>query len=115
MAGSKAARLREKKDFERVYAEGKTIKNELIVMVVLEKEDSHQSRVGYAVSKRLGKATERNKIRRRLKEALRLSEVGLPDHSDTVLIARGKIRGKGYAEIEGALKSLLKRAQYLNK
>lgn len=115
MGESKTVSLKSKRDFEKVYAQGRVIKNELLVMVVLKNRDSGQSRVGYSVSRKLGGAVERNRIRRRLKEAFRLSGLGLNKSTDIVLIARGKMKGKSYHEIEKALRSLIRRVEDLIK
>ncbi len=109
-------RLKKKADFDKAHREGKAIKNELLVMVLFSRDDCGEGpRFGYSVSKKLGGAVERNRIKRRLKEALRECEPLKEQAIDLVIIPRAKIKGKNYQEIKGALKSLLVRAEILNK
>ncbi|MDI6799435.1 MAG: ribonuclease P protein component [Actinomycetota bacterium] len=115
MGESKTASLKSKRDFEKVYAQGRAIKNDLLVMLILKNGGTGQSRVGYSVSRKLGGAVERNRIRRRLKEAFRLSGLELNKSTDIVFIARRKIKGKSYHEIEKALRRLTRRAEDLIK
>lgn len=66
-------------------------------------------KMGVSVSARLGKATVRNKIRRRVKEAFRLLGPSAVSGGQFAFIARKKAREATYEEIEGAVRDLVKR------
>lgn len=66
----KRLRLRGKKQFNLVYRQGLTRANDLIIMKALP-NNLEISRFGFIVSKKLGKAVERNKLKRRLREIVR--------------------------------------------
>lgn len=59
-----------------------------------------QPRFGFTVTKRLGNAVRRNRIRRRLKAALQVvAETGAKDHFDYVMIARAPAHDMTFAEL----------------
>ncbi len=82
------ARVRlSRSDFERVYRAGRRAQGSLFAVVVLENGLAH-TRLGLSVSKRCArKAVHRNRVRRILREAFRLSLPELPAGLDLVLIA----------------------------
>ena len=63
-------RLLNPKDFRRLYSQGEVVKNDLLVLHYLANE-LEVGRVGFSVSKKLGKAVVRNRVKRRLREAIR--------------------------------------------
>lgn len=80
-----------------------------MVLAFLRNELDH-SRFGFVVSKRLGKAVQRNKLKRRMREAIRLHLEQIKPGFDVVLIARQPINLAGYADIERSMKILLEKA-----
>jgi len=83
-----------------------------MVLAFLRNELGH-SRFGFVVSKRLGKAVNRNKIKRRMREAARLRVGQIKPGFDLVFIARKRICRATYAEIEQSLEHLLNTANLL--
>jgi ribonuclease P protein component len=102
-------RLRLNTDFQRVRQEGKSWANRLVVLCALP-NDLEYSRFGFAVSKRIGKAVVRNRVRRRMREAVRLRRASIADGWDMIFISRSAIADVTYAEISGAIEDLLRRA-----
>lgn len=105
-------RLRRNKDFQRVRRIGKFYASSLMVLAFLQNELNH-SRFGFVVSSRLGKAVQRNKIKRRMREAIRLCIPQIKPGFDLVFIARRPIIKAGYSEITQTSKYLLKKADLL--
>jgi ribonuclease P protein component len=102
-------RLRRNSDFQRVRHVGKFYASPLMVLAFLQNELDH-SRFGFVVSRRLGKAVRRNKIKRRIREATRLRIRRIKSGFDLVFIARQPIAQASYAEIEQTLEYLLIKA-----
>jgi ribonuclease P protein component len=102
-------RLRRNSDFQRVRRLGKFHASPLMVLAFLQNELDH-SRFGFVVSKRLGKAVRRNKIKRRMREATRLRLSKIKPGFDLIFIARKPVVKGCYAEIEHTLEYLLRKA-----
>ena len=84
----------------------------LVVMKTLPNE-LNLSRYGLSVSKRVGKAVTRNKVKRLLREILRLTPIELG--WDIVFIARPRAASTNYAELEKSVVGLLSRARLLRR
>ncbi len=80
----KQYRLLRHADFERVYKQGKRHFAASMTLFYLKREESGNARVGYTVSRALGGAVERNRMRRRLREAVRLC--GLPSAAVDIVV-----------------------------
>ena len=72
----KESRILRHADFERVYKQGKRHFAANMTAFYLERAEQGGSRIGFTVSRALGGAVQRNRMRRRLREAVRLH--GLP-------------------------------------
>ncbi|MFC1950360.1 ribonuclease P protein component [Chloroflexota bacterium] len=93
-----------------VYKEGSSWVSSLVVMKALPNGLS-LSRYGFSVSKRVGKAVTRNRIKRLLREILRL--IPLKPGWDIMFIARSGTVTIEYAELKKSIESLLSQAQLL--
>jgi ribonuclease P protein component len=87
-------RLSRSEDFARVYRAGRSVANKYLVLYYFERSDPGLSggevrpRVGFSVSKRLGTAVDRNRVKRVLREAFRANDQSFKVNMDFVLIAR---------------------------
>src|SRR5438093_8212498 len=78
-------RLRRKSEFMAVYRKGRAWSNDVLVVRALRNDLEH-SRVGFSVSRKVGGAVVRNRVRRRLREIFR--SVSVQPGWDLVIIAR---------------------------
>jgi len=83
-------------------------KNRYLVLHVLPSE-APAPRVGYSVSRKLGKAVVRNRVKRRLREAVRKEAARLPQGTDLVFSARVRCVTASFDELCGAVQELLNR------
>jgi ribonuclease P protein component len=112
----KKYRIRANADFQRIRREGRTSVHPLLVISVLPNGLEH-SRFGFAVSRQIGKAVHRNRIRRRMRELVRgrIQDGKIAAGWDVVLIARTPIQGASYHQIDEAIGLLLRRAGLWNR
>ena len=102
--------LKKDSDFRKVYKHGKSFANKYLVMYILDNK-SDFSRVGFSVSKKVGKATVRNKVRRRIREGFRLiGDEYIKSGYDIVFIARVAIKEADYKDIEKSMNHLIRKA-----
>ena len=106
-------RLRPGGEFERVRQTGRSWPHRLLIVIVQPRADepSARSRVAVTAGKRLGNAVVRNRIKRRLREAIRLVYPQLASGYDVIVIARAPIIGAEVVQITTALSEVLKRAR----
>ena len=94
-------------DFARVYDEGKSCVNNLLVMRATPNR-CEQTRVGFSVSKRVGNAVARNRVKRVLREAVR--SAAWESGWDVVIIARSGAAASDFHEIVRAVQDLGRRS-----
>ena len=83
---------------------GEKRRGPLFLLEVRDRKDGQAPRAGYTVTKKVGNAPERNRVRRRLKEAMRVfaaSEM-MPGH-DYVIIARRAVLSAPFATLKTEL------------
>ena len=103
----KPHRLTGAKDFAAVRMEGRRRADRLIVLLA-RRNGLEFSRAGYSVGRRIGKAVVRNRVKRRMREAVGL--VGVHEGWDLVLIARKDAASADFHSLSSSVTSLLERA-----
>ncbi len=71
----RSMRLVRHADFERVYEKGRRLFSKHITVFYLRRESGNCARIGYTVSRALGGAVDRNRMKRRLREAVRMARI----------------------------------------
>jgi ribonuclease P protein component len=99
-------------EYTLVYSKGSSLVSDLVVMKTLP-NGLTLSRYGFSVSRRVGKAVVRNRVKRLLREILRLTP--LQPGWDIVFIARPLAAGANYTRLEKSVKVLLSRAGLLSR
>jgi len=102
-------RLRQRADFLAV-ANGARANSAAFVVQSRRRDDDGPIRVGFTVTRKNGTATERNRIRRRLRELVkRLDVISMRPHSDYVLVGRRAALTCDFAIMLDDLRSALHR------
>ena len=100
-------RLRPGGEFERVRQTGRSWPHRLLIVIVQPRADepSARSRVAVTAGKRLGSAVVRNRIKRRLREAVRACQSGFQPRHDYVLIGRREALSLPFGQLVADLNS----------
>jgi ribonuclease P protein component len=87
-------RLSRSADFERVYRQGRSKGNRFLVLYAFPREavEDDGPRLGLSVSRRVGGAVDRSRVKRTLREAFWLQAARLPAGADYVVVARPDAR-----------------------
>ena len=93
--------LKKNSDFRRLYGKGKSAAAPYLVVYCRKNRLDH-NRTGYTVSTTLGGAVVRNRVRRRLREIVRLNAPSMQTGWDIVVVARTRAVGCEYRELDRA-------------
>ena len=106
----KVISLKKRQDFKKVYGQGKYAADNLFAAYALA-NDLQQNRIGITVSKKVGNAVVRNRVKRWVKESYRLLHIG--QAYDFVIVARppaGELLGKGaFFQVDKSVRRLFER------
>ena len=107
-------RLTRSADFDRVFRHGRSHASRELVLYVFPRGEGDQPRLGLSVSRKVGGAVQRNRVKRLLREAFALDGDRLPAGTDAVIVARHEANAlaerEGLDGIRRALGQLLEQA-----
>lgn len=102
-------RLRQRADFVAA-AGGPRMASPAFVVQTRDRDDGGPVRIGFTVTKKVGTATERNRVRRRLRELVkRLDVLSMRPHHDYVIVGRRAALDRGFETMFNDLRSALGR------
>lgn len=94
------------KEFRRAYYRGRSFTTPVVVVYAM-KNHKNSSRIGLTATKKVGKAVQRNRARRVMKEAYRLLEQEFPRGYDYVFVARTKTTTSNTPQVMRAMQFAL--------
>ncbi|WP_414045388.1 ribonuclease P protein component [Macrococcus equi] len=110
----KAYRIKKNDDFQKVYKQGKSVANRQFIVYRLSNNENEHFRLGISVSKKIGNAVTRNRIKRAIRESFtRHKDDIIKD--DFIIIARNPSKDMTVEEIHKSLEHVMKIAKGFNK
>jgi len=111
---ARRGRLSRSAEFERAYRQGSSHGNRHLVVYAFPRGSGDEARLGVSVSRKVGGAVDRNRVKRLLREAFAAEQPLVPAGHDVVVVARPEARElaerEGLAGVRGALRELLEQA-----
>ncbi|MTI80691.1 MAG: ribonuclease P protein component [Firmicutes bacterium] len=101
--------LKNNRDFRKIYKYGYSAADKNIVIYKLKNKSSNELRIGFTVSKKIGNAVIRNKVKRKLKEISRLNIDQFDNFFNYIIIARIPSSECTYKQLEYSVYKVLKR------
>lgn len=111
----KKYRIKKNDEFQEVFQNGRSTANRQFVIYVLDKPEQPYFRVGLSVSKKLGKAVVRNRIKRYIRQVFLEMREQIAPGKDYVIIARMPVSEMEYAEVKKSLIHVFRKAGIINK
>ncbi|WP_436855493.1 ribonuclease P protein component [Staphylococcus caeli] len=110
----KAYRIKKNSDFQFIYKKGKSVANRQFVVYTRINSELEHFRLGISVSKKLGNAVVRNRIKRAIRENFKVHKADILP-MDIIVIARQPAKDMTTLEIQASLEHVLKIAKAFNK
>lgn len=111
---NKQQRIKKNKEFQRIFKKGKSFANRQFIVYVL-KNDQPEFRVGLSVSKKVGNAVTRNRIKRYIRQTFLERKDDVMQNADYVIIARQQAAEMDFHESKKSLEHVLRIARALPK
>jgi ribonuclease P protein component len=106
--GKTPARLRKRAEFLAVRR-GERRRGRFFLVETLDRGDGGGARVGYTVTKKVGNAVVRNRVRRRLKEAVRVhAAADMAAGHDYVIVGRDDVLAAPFGQLKAELSRRLR-------
>jgi ribonuclease P protein component len=111
----KSYRIKKNEDFQKIFRMKKSVANRQFVIYIMDKPEQNKFRVGLSVSKKLGNAVARNRIKRYIREAIKEMKNDIIGNRDFIVIARHPVSEMNFHEVKKSLLHVMKIAKLVKK
>jgi len=112
---TKQQRISTRAEFQTILKDGKKVSDRFFRIAVIINPNQSRPKLGIIVSKKVGAAVYRNRIKRVVRESFRLNQNQIVSGTNLVVIAKPDSINQGYWEIEKSLIKLLDRVNGIKK
>jgi ribonuclease P protein component len=112
---NKRQRVKKNGEFQKIFKRGKSFANRQFVVYLLPKEGQQEFRIGLSVSKKIGNAVVRNRIKRYIRQSFLELKDEINQKMDYVIIARNQAANLDFHESKKSLQHVLKVAKVIKK
>jgi len=109
-----ANRLRDRSAFAAARERGRRWRGDLLILNTLQRAPDAPARFGFVVSRKIGNAVTRNRVKRRLRAIVRSHIAEVARGYDVIFIARPGAGDAGYASLDSAALHLLQLARLIS-
>ncbi|KAA0546019.1 ribonuclease P protein component [Bacillus sp. BGMRC 2118] len=111
----KTYRIKKNEEFQEIFNKGNSTANRQFVIYVFDNPSQPSFRVGLSVSKKIGNAVARNRIKRLIRQVLHEFSDRLKPGKDFIIIARKPTAEMDYYQFKSSLEHVCKLAKVLSK
>ena len=105
--------IKKDKKFKYIYTNGRSFANKKLVMYYI-KNNEEKLQIGISISKKVGKAVVRNRLRRLIKENIRLSE-NIKNGYSIIFLARVGADDLNFDTMKSSMNHILRKCELLEK
>ena len=102
-------RLKKNQDFQKIYKKGRSYATKGVVLYI-DKRDDDEIKIGFSVSKKIGKAHDRNFVKRRMRACMENNTDCLKKGNNFIFLARKPIVSFTYSQLQRDMIYLLKKS-----
>lgn len=112
---NKRQRIKKDSEFQKVFKKGKSFANRQFIVYRFKKEGQEEFRIGLSVSKKVGNAVTRNRIKRYIRQAFLEMKDEIQNDMDYVIIARHQAAKIDFHETKKSLQHVLRIARVVKR
>jgi ribonuclease P protein component len=110
----KSYRIKKNEDFQAIFKKKKSFANRQFVIYLMDKPGQDHFRIGLSVSKKLGNAVVRNRIKRYIRESVKELQKQIVD-KDIIIIARHPVAEMNFHEVKKSLLHVMNVAKVIKR
>ncbi|MCU9593871.1 ribonuclease P protein component [Caldibacillus thermolactis] len=109
----KEYRIKANKEFQQIYKNGKSFANRQFIIYKYKNQDIDHFRIGLSVSKKIGNAVIRNRVKRYIRQVFTELKEDINDQYDYIIIARKPVAEMDFFQVKKSLIHVMKIAKVL--